>query len=137
MRHYLDFDIFRFYGTQGHTRASGKLPSFNVMLKKDIKEVMDLAQVSPKPSDITILQTGLQYNQFGHEMMKQKIPYKLRISKNPIETHSDSYKKRFWASSRNSLLIKPITISILRLQVKILQCQSGLTNWSGPSQLLV
>ena len=119
MRNYLDYDIMAFYGGKGHDRESQKLPSFNVIHKEDIKEVMDLAQTTTNPSDITLLQTKLQYEAFGQAMKRRNIPYKMRISKNPVETHSETHMKRYWVVMPNSLLIHPITMSILRLKVQL------------------
>ena len=52
-------------------------------------------------------------------MKNRKIPYKLRISRNPVESFLGKDGSTYWTTLRHSLLNEPMAKAILKLEETI------------------
>ena len=78
---------------------------------------MNKAQISPEPSDVIFFTTKNEYISIGLEMQRLQIPYKLRISRRPIESFDEKNGLQFWSLLRHSLLTEPISRAKMKIDV--------------------
>ena len=105
--------------------------------------MMNKAQNTANPSDVTFLMTENMYTQVGLAMKKLNLPFRMRISREMVRDSNDLH---YWNTWRFSLLIEPISNAILRVQQSgiiskfqrietVLDFDINPNEWSGEQQL--
>lgn len=83
-----------------------------------IRKNIDIAnEVMRRPSDIAFILTKNTYIQTGLLMKRLSIPYRLRLSKEPVT--SASGKAYSWNTIRYAILAEPFAKELLRIRVCI------------------
>ena len=116
----LEHNLMQFYMFKRRkSEMTQLLPTFEFdFAKEDFFNFLDLAQDSPHPSDVVFLMTENEYISIGLQEKRRKMPFNLRISREPVKSYAGVNERMFWNTLRHSLLNEPITRSILRLQVR-------------------
>ena len=109
----LQYNLLVYYAQFGIVKE----PSFTFTDITKTLNYINTAQILPYPSDMTFFLSKNEYLQLGLQLKKQKIPFKLRISKRPIKSFITN-DRRFWGTMRYSLLIEPLSAAIQRVLVR-------------------
>ena len=82
-----------------------------------LRKHMENAQLMKNPSDIVFIMKKSSYRFLGKSIKKLGIPYKLRLSREPLDGYSNKGGKS-WHIGRYSVFIELAAIAILKSQVR-------------------